>query len=184
MALGHIGPAAQVAVPAFLRHLAHTNAEVRFYAVSALISIGGDANVVVPALTSALKDSDIRIRWNTLVALSNFGSRARAAVPEILKMLDDQGMIGSSRIKDQVETAVWRIAPEKVGKPLVVEEATPMIANGVTTEALKLTFYGKRETLIPAGRPVPAVAQYWSSEADGPHGDGLSGLSSTGTTWA
>jgi len=63
-----------------------------------------------------------------------------------------------------VETALWRIAPEKVGKPLVVEEATPMIVNGMTTEALKLLFYGKRETLIPPGKPVPAVAQFWSSD--------------------
>jgi hypothetical protein len=45
----------------------------------------------------------------------------------------------------------------------VVEEATPMIGNGVTTEALKLTYYGERKTLIPPGTPVPAVAQYWSS---------------------
>ena len=164
LALGHIGRGAQAAVPVFLRHFTHTNADVRYYAVSAMMSIGGEPNVVVPALASALKDSDVRVRWNTLVALSNFGSRARSAVPEILKMFDDQGMIGSSSIKEQVETALWRIAPEKVGKPLVVEEATPMIAQGVTTEALKLTFYGKRETLIPPGKPVPAVAQYWSSD--------------------
>ena len=25
-------------------------------------------------------------------------------------------------------------------------------------------FHGRRQTLIPAGRPVPAVAQYWSSD--------------------
>jgi hypothetical protein len=82
----------------------------------------------------------------------------------MLKMLSDQGMVGSSSITQQVETALWRIAPEKVGKPLVVEQASPMIANGVTTEDLKLTFYGKWKTLIPAGKPVPAVAQYWSSD--------------------
>jgi len=164
LALGHIGRGASAAVPVFLRHFTHTNAEVRFYAVSAVIHIGGEPSLLVPALASALKDSSINVRWNALTALSNFGSRARPAVPEILKMLDDPGMIGSSRIKDQVETTLWRIAPESVGKPLVVEEATPMIANGLTTEALKLTFYGKRETLIPPGKPVPAVAQYWSSD--------------------
>src|SRR5437867_9641380 len=79
-------------------------------------------------------------------------------------MLNDQGMIGSSPIKEQVETALWRIAQEQVGKPLVVENATPMIANGVTTEALKLIFYGERKTLIPAGTAVPAVRQYWNSD--------------------
>lgn len=39
-----------------------------------------------------------------------------------------------------------------------------MASNGVTTQALKLLFQGKRQTLIPAGRPVPAVAQYWDSD--------------------
>jgi hypothetical protein len=39
-----------------------------------------------------------------------------------------------------------------------------MIGNGVTTEALKLTFFGQRKTLIPPGKPVPAVAQYWNSD--------------------
>lgn len=164
LALAHIGRGAQAAVPIFLRRFNHTNADVRFYAVSAIMTIGGDASVVVPALASALKDTSINVRWNALVALSSFGSRARSAVPEILEMLKDQGMVGDSSIKEQVETALWRIAPEKVGKPLVVEESTPMIANGVTTEALKLKFYGKRETLIRPGTLVPAVAQYWSSD--------------------
>jgi hypothetical protein len=93
-----------------------------------------------------------------------FGGSARPAVPEILKMLNDRGMVGSTSITQEVETALWRIAPEKVGKPRVVEDATPMRANGVTTQALKLIFAGKRQTLIPPGRPIPAVAQYWSSD--------------------
>src|ERR1043166_2641955 len=79
-------------------------------------------------------------------------------------MLRDPGMLGRNSITQQVETALWRIAPEKVGQPLGVEESTPIIGKGVTTAALKLTFYGKRETLIPAGKPVPVVAQYWSSD--------------------
>lgn len=164
LALGHIGRGAQAALPALIGRFTHTNSEVRFYAVSAVMDIRGEPAVVVPALTSALKDSSVNVRWNALVGLSHFGGRARPAVPEILKMLNDPGMVGSSSITQQVETALWRIAPEKVGKPLVVEDATPMIASGITTEALKLLFYGKRQTLIPPGRPVPAVAQYWSSD--------------------
>ena len=163
-ALGHIGRGAQAALPALIRDFTHTNGKVRFYAVSAVIHIGGEPGAVMPALTSALKDPNVDVRWNALVGLSHFGGRARPAVPEILKMFSDQGMVGSSSITQQVETALWRIAPEKVGKPLVVEEATPMIGDGVTTEALKLTFFGKRKTLIPPGKPVPAVAQYWSSD--------------------
>ena len=163
-ALGHIGRGAAPALPNLIRRFTHTNSEVRFNAVSAVMYIGGDPGVVVPALTSALKDSSVNVRWNALVGLSGLGTRARPAVPEILKMVDDPGMVGSSPITTQVETALWRIAPEKVGKPLVVEDATPIIANGMTAQALKLVFYGKRQALIPAGRPVPIVAQYWSSD--------------------
>ena len=164
LALGHIGRGAKAALPALIRRFTHTNGEVRFYAVSAVMSIGGEPAVVIPALTSALKDPNVNVRWNAVSGLSRFGSRARSAVPDLLEMLKDQGMVGGSSITQQVETALWRIAPEKVGKPLVVEEATPMIGNGVTIEALKLTFYDKRKTLIPPGKPVPAVAQYWSSD--------------------
>jgi hypothetical protein len=160
--LGHIGPAAQAALPALIQRFTHTNNNVRFYAVSAVERIGGEPSVVVPALTSALKDADVNVRWNALVGLSSFGGRARPAVPEILKMLDDPGMVGSDSITQQVQTTLWRIAPEKVGKPLVVEDATPMIADGVTTQSLKHIFNGKR-TLIPPGRLVPAIAQYWNS---------------------
>src|SRR3989442_3158796 len=96
LALGHIGPAAEAALPSLIRHFTHTNGDVRYYAVSAMLSIGGEPSLVVPALAIALKDSDIRVRWNALVALSKLGSSARPAVPEILKMLDDEGVIGSS----------------------------------------------------------------------------------------
>lgn len=164
LALGHIGRGAQLALPALIQRFTHTNSDTRFYAVSAVMSIGGETGVVVPALTGALKDPNVNVRWNALSGLSRFGGRARPAVPEILKMLDDPGMVGSDSITQQVQTALWRIAPEKVGKPLVVEEATPMITNGVTAQALKLIFNGKRQSLIPPGRAVPAVAQFWNSD--------------------
>jgi hypothetical protein len=163
LALGHIGRGAQTALPVLIRDFTHTNASVRFYAVSAVMYIGGEPAVVVPALMSALKDPSLEVRYNALVGLEMLGSAARPAVPEILKMLADPGMLGSSIIP-QVEAALWRIAPEKVGKPLVVEEATPLINNGVTTAALKLTLSGQRKTLIPPGKSVPAVAQYWNSD--------------------
>ena len=164
LALGHIGRGARAALPALIQRFTHTNDQVRFYAVSAVMSIGAEPDLTVPALTRALKDPSVDVRWNALVGLSNFGKRARPAVPEILKMLDDSGMVGTNSITQQVETALWRIAPEKVGKPLVVEDATPLMADGVTTQDLKLLLHGKRQTLIPAGRAVPAVAQYWNSD--------------------
>lgn len=164
LALGHIGRGAEAALPVLIRGFAHTNADVRFHAVSAVMSIGGNPEVVIPALTRALEDPQVNVRWNALVGLSRFFGRARPVVPQILKMLNDPGMLGDTSITQQVQIALWRIAPEKVGKPLVVEAATPMVVNGVTTEALKLDFLGERKTLIPPGRSVPAVAQYWNSD--------------------
>ena len=164
LALGYIGRGAQAALPGLIRDFTHTDADVRSYAVLAVASIGGEPDVVLQPLTRALKDPSVNVRWEALVGLSNLESRGRPAVPEILKMFSDPGMVGSSSITQQVENTLWRIAPEKVGKPLVVEAATSMIEKGVTTEALKLKFYGERKTLIPPGTPVPAVAQYWSSD--------------------
>jgi hypothetical protein len=163
-ALGHIGRGAQAALPVLIRDFTHTNGEVRFYAVSAVMRIGGDPAVVIPALTGALKDSNVNVRWNALVGLEGFGSRARPIVPEIEKMLNDPGMVGTHSITQAVNTALWRIAPDKVGKPLVIEVATPMITNGVTSEAVKFLFHGKRETLVAVGTAVPVVRQYWSSD--------------------
>src|SRR5262245_62017876 len=39
-----------------------------------------------------------------------------------------------------------------------------MITNGVTAQALKLIFQGKRQTLIQPGRAVPISGQYWNSD--------------------
>jgi len=164
MALSNIGRPAQAAVPVLIKQFNHADPEVRFHAVSAVMHIGGEPNVVVPALTGALKDSNVNVRWDALIGLSGFGSPARAAVPEIMKMLDDPGMVGTSPIKEQVEIALWRIAPEKVGKPLVIEQSTPIIDQGKITQAIKMTQRGRRETLIPAGTSVPTVRQYWSSD--------------------
>ncbi len=164
LSLADIGPPAQIAVPVFIRDFTHTNSEVRFYAVSAVYYIGGEPKVIIPAMVNALKDTNINVRWNALLALSNFGSRARSVVPEIVKMLSDDGKVGDSPIREQVETALWRIAPEKIGRPIVVETPTPIITNGVTAAALKLTFDGERKILIAPGKPIPVVAQYWSSD--------------------
>jgi len=165
LALGHIGRGAQAALPVLIHDFTHSNSDVRFYDVSAVTSIGGDPDGVIPALTGALKDSNVSVRWNALSGLDRFGPRARSAVPEILKMLSDPGVVGGgTSITQQVMTALWRIAPEKIGQPLVVEEATPLITNGVTAEAVKFLFHGQRQILVPAGEPVPCLGQYWNSD--------------------
>lgn len=164
LALGSIGAAAQSALPTLMRNFTHTNGDVRFYAVSAVIRILGEPGIIIPAFTKTLKDPKVEVRWNALVGLSMFGGKARVALPEILGLLEDKSVVGGSPIREQVETTLWRIAPERIGNPFVVEEATPLVADGVTTQALKVTFYDKRQTLIPAGERTPTVAQYWSSD--------------------
>ncbi|MDB6035523.1 MAG: repeat-containing protein [Verrucomicrobiales bacterium] len=164
LSLGHIGPMARAAVPVLLRNFTDTNSDVRFYAVSAVYHIGGEPELLVPAYTSALKDSNPSVRWNASSALSNLGRRANSAVPELLAALNDPATQSYKGLQEQFETALWRIAPEKVGKPLVIEEATPVISNGVTTEAIKVLYDGQRKTLIPSGRTVPTLTQYWNSD--------------------
>jgi hypothetical protein len=178
-ALGHIGRGAHLALPALIARFNDTNSQVRFDAVSAVMRIGGEPGGVIPALASALSDSSVNVRWNALVGLSMFGGRARALVPEILKMLNDPGMVGSESITSQVATALWRIAPERVGKPLVVEEATPIIGEGVTTATVLILFGAKRLPDLgrELGRGFSAyrrVAQDEASEA-GPSLGGIYG---------
>jgi hypothetical protein len=151
-ALGDIGPAAKAAIPVLLRSFAHTNAEVRFRAVSAVLQIGGDPNILVPALKSVLKDPKREVRFNAVGALRRLGARARPALPELMEALQDP------YIKNEVENILWNLVPEKIAKPLVVEESTPMVSGGVTTEALSRVFDGKLWTLIPQGKPVRCVA--------------------------
>ena len=162
-ALSHIGRGARAAAPVLLRDFSHTNADVRADAIGAIISTGGEPGVLVPALRTALKDTDFGVRFNAVSALGCFGDYAKPALPDLMGMLGDPGMADKVLIS-HVEDAVWNLAPEKVGKPLVVEEATPIITNGVTTEALKLTYSGERRTLFPSGTTVPAATQIRNSD--------------------
>jgi hypothetical protein len=159
LALGSIGRPAKAAIPVLLRNFVHTNEDVRFYAVSAVYYIGGEPETVVPALKSVLKDPRKGTRWNAALALGNFGSRARSVVPDLVQTLQDD------EIKEQVEKTLWSVAPDVIAKPCVVEEATPMITNGVTAQTLGRNFAGKWVSLIPAGRPVATAAyQGWGSD--------------------
>jgi hypothetical protein len=169
LSLGNIGRPAQAALPALIRRFNDTNQDVRFYAVSAVAQIGGEPAVILPALTRALKDPYVSARWNALNGLMQLGSRAGPAVPEILKMMDDPGMVngspgGSISITQQVETALWRIAPERVGKPLLVEADSPAIMGNKVVADVKVEFRGERKVLIPSGKSVPTLAQYWNSD--------------------
>lgn len=59
-----------------------------------------------------------------------------------------------------MENALWNLAPEKIAKPMVVEDDTPMVGNGITTEALSCEAYGEVLTMIPKGKAVRCVRYY------------------------
>ena len=94
--------------------------------------------------------------------------RARSAVPELLKALNDPVTLGYEGLKQQLEYVLWHIAPEKVGKPLIIENATPMTADGMTVQAVDVLYEGRRRTLIKPGRSVPCLTQFWDSAPRSP----------------
>ena len=158
-ALGRVGPPAEQAIPVLLRQFTHTNGEVRFFAVTAVYHIGGDPDVVVPAFRAALKDSRPEVRFNAVAALRDLGPRASSAIPDLFELLRDPALNQDGSLKYEVQNILWNLAPEKVAKPLVVEEPTPMVVEGATTEALSQRGWGygpddKLFTLIPQGKRV------------------------------
>jgi len=166
-ALGSIGHAAQSALPVLLADFKDTNKQVRFDAVSAVMNIGGDTNVVLPALMSAARDVDVDVRWNAIVGLSYYENRARVAVPVLLDELQDCAKVGSTPIKEAVETALWRIAPEQVGFPLVIAENASLTNGAFTINALDFQYNDQRKKVVPAGKPIPCVRQFWSHQPRG-----------------
>ena len=161
--LGDIGPAAQAAIPALLRNVTNRDYDLRRTTVWAVGRIGGEPNVIVPVLRGVLKDPRIDVRDAAMVSLAAFGGHARSAVPEILTAFTDR-MLEWESLREDLDTSLWRIAPEKIAKPLIVEESTPLVANGVTTEALDVLYNGERRTLIRPGTPVPCVGEFWNGE--------------------
>ncbi|MFH1724305.1 MAG: HEAT repeat domain-containing protein [Elusimicrobiota bacterium] len=78
-ALGSIGPAAKVAVPALAEALGDEDARVRRGAAWALGLIGPAAKATVPALAEALRDADWNVREDAARALGRIGPAAEAA---------------------------------------------------------------------------------------------------------
>src|SRR5229473_3221703 len=68
-ALGNVGAADPVAIPALIDALKDRDAGVRGAAVLALLKIGPDAEEAVPALTEAQKDKDAKVRSYAAKAL-------------------------------------------------------------------------------------------------------------------
>jgi hypothetical protein len=153
-ALGSIGPDAKPAIPVLLKNFTNMNANVRGAALTAFCAVEVNANMVVPAIKGMLKDSDLNVRMGVAVYLRNNTRKPaiRSAIPELLEVWQDPALNKQPDVKEQVENALWSLAPERIAKPMIVEDATPMVANGVTTEALSHEAYGEVWTMIPKGK--------------------------------
>jgi hypothetical protein len=84
--LGQIGPAAEQAIPALLRDIAHTNECVRHNAVWALAHIHAQPKLVVPALIKCLNDPEADVRATASWALGEFGKDAQSAIPALFAL--------------------------------------------------------------------------------------------------
>lgn len=167
LSLGHIGRPAGAALPVLIADFGHTNEQVRFYAVSAVGKIGGEPAVVVTALRSALNDSYRATRWNALVGLTQFGRKAQAAIPDILEMHRMETGRGDKELVEQVELALWRIAPEKTPKVLVVETNSPAAKGELCVADIFMELEGERRRMIKEGAALPTQMQIWTNDPRG-----------------
>jgi len=164
LSLGNIGKPAEPALPVLISNFTHTNDQVRFYAVSAVGDVGGDPAIVVPALRAMLKDSYRSTRWNALVALTRFHRKAESAIPDILEMHKRE--VNDAELLQQVELALWRIAPERTPKALIVEKDSPLARDNVAIADLIMEFEGRRGS-IKRGNALPRNLQIWTNDPRG-----------------
>ncbi len=90
--LGEIGPAAERAIPALLRGIAHTNLLVRHNAVVALGRIHAQPELVVPELIKCFDDKEAFVRAEAAGALGAFGKEAQSAVPALLELRRNEAL--------------------------------------------------------------------------------------------
>jgi hypothetical protein len=164
LSLGNIGKPAEPALPVLISNFTHTNDQVRFYAVSAVGDVGGDPAIVVPALRAMLKDSYRSTRWNALAALTRFHRKAESAIPDILEMHKRE--VNDAELLQQVELALWRIAPERTPKALIVEKDSPFARDNVAIADLIMEFEGRRGS-IKRGSALPRNLQIWTNDPRG-----------------
>jgi HEAT repeat protein len=79
---------AKAAIPALIKALGDTDAEVRSSAAWALEKMGPAAKDAVPALTKALRDVDANVRMYAAYALGDIGAAAKPAVQELERLAE------------------------------------------------------------------------------------------------
>jgi hypothetical protein len=165
LSLGNIGKPAESALPVLISNFTHTNDQVRFYAASAVANIRANPKLVVPALRSMLNDSHRPTRWNALGGLTGFGRKAEDAISDILEMHKRER--DDAELLQQVELALWRIAPEKTPRALLVEKDSPLARSDIASADLIMEFEGKRVAGIKAGNLLPREIQIWTNDPRG-----------------
>ncbi len=106
-ALGHMGPAAEEAVPDLVRVLSGANEDLHSHAAKALAEIGPGA---VPLLIKALNHHESAVRLGAADALGHMGPRAKEAIPALAAMLSDP----DRAISEHAASALGRIGPAAV----------------------------------------------------------------------
>jgi HEAT repeat protein len=125
-ALGRVGPASKLVIPALVDALENDDYTVAAAAADALGSLGAEAQAVVPALIKALdfnKDrissySDFYVRAAAAFALGRIGPESRAAIPALKKMMEDK----HSEVSSAGAVALLLVDPN--GKELVEKYVT------------------------------------------------------------
>ena len=72
-----------------------------------------------------------------------------------------------AELLQQVELALWRIAPEKTPKAFLVEKDSPLWVDGVAAAELIMEFEGERRTMLKSGAALPRVNQIWTNDPRG-----------------
>ena len=116
MALGRIGPAAQLAIPSLMESLAFDESPaVRDAAETALAEIGKPA---VPALVHLLEDQEAELRQRAAGSLGQMTIQAKSAVPQLEARLDD----AHPEVRYTAARALWQITGKaEKGLPVFVE---------------------------------------------------------------
>jgi HEAT repeat protein/lysophospholipase L1-like esterase len=105
-ALGGLGDAGRVAIPALVRALGDARAEVRAGAAWSLGRLGDAARSAVPLLVAGLDDPDASARWRAGEALGRIGPDA-AAIPALVQVLDRPNSAG----RGEAASALGRMGP-------------------------------------------------------------------------
>jgi len=109
-ALSCIGPAAEDAIPSFLRDATNADRLVRADAIVALGMLHIAPGLVVPALVEALRDPDDLVRIAAAESLGQFGGLAKPALPALTELLQAE----NQELRDKAENTLKKIAPDAV----------------------------------------------------------------------